>query len=59
MTTVNLEHPDLLAPELYGDLDAMHATVRALRGKPGLHRDESNGLWAAVHYAASSRRRGC
>ena len=51
MTTLDLEHPDLLAPELYGDLDSMHATFRAMRRQPGLHRDEANQLWAAVHHA--------
>src|SRR3954465_5064613 len=51
MTTLDLEHPDLLAPELYGDLDSMHAAFRALRRRPGLHRDEANQLWAAVHHA--------
>src|SRR3954451_23417386 len=51
MTTLDLDHPDLLAPELYGDIDAMHATFRALRKRPGLHRDEANQLWAAVHQA--------
>src|SRR3954452_20498676 len=52
MTTLDLEHPDLLAPDLYGNLDSMHAAFRALRRRqPGLHRDETNQLWAAVHYA--------
>src|SRR3954451_2329767 len=51
MTTLDLDDPDLLAPELYGDIDAMHATFRSLRKRPGLHRDEANQLWAAVHQA--------
>src|SRR5947209_10059117 len=51
MTAIDQTAPDLLAPELYGDLAAMHACFRELRRRPGLHRDEGSQLWAAVHHA--------
>jgi cytochrome P450 family 142 subfamily A polypeptide 1 len=45
------ESPDLLDPQFYADLGAMHASLTALRQKDGLWRDEKNDLWAAVHHA--------
>ena len=40
--------PDLLDPQFYGDIDAMHETFRELRATDPVHRDEHNGLWAVT-----------
>jgi cytochrome P450 family 142 subfamily A polypeptide 1 len=44
--------PDLLDPQLYADIDAMHDTLRALRADGPVWRDEQNELWAVVRHAA-------
>jgi cytochrome P450 family 142 subfamily A polypeptide 1 len=43
--------PDLLDPQFYGDIDAMHETFRELRATDPVHRDERNGLWAVTRHA--------
>jgi cholest-4-en-3-one 26-monooxygenase len=42
---------DLLAPELYVDLDAMHAAFTWMRHHEPVFRDEANGLWAVTRHA--------
>jgi cytochrome P450 family 142 subfamily A polypeptide 1 len=43
--------PDLLDPQFYGDIDAMHETFRELRATDPVHRDERNGLWGVTRHA--------
>ena len=43
--------PDLLAPDFWADLDAMHAFFTEARAAGPVWRDEKNGLWAVVGHA--------
>jgi cytochrome P450 family 142 subfamily A polypeptide 1 len=43
--------PDLLDPNFYVDLDAMHESLRHLRRELPVARDEKNGLWAITRHA--------
>jgi cholest-4-en-3-one 26-monooxygenase len=43
--------PDLLDPNFYVDLDAMHEALRTLRRQQPVARDEKNGLWAITRHA--------
>lgn len=43
--------PDLLDPNFYADLDAMHETLRHLRRERPVARDDKNGLWAITRHA--------
>jgi len=42
---------DLNSPAFYGDIDAMHATLRELRQQGPLCRDEINGIWGVLTHA--------
>jgi len=43
--------PDLLDPNFYVDLDAMHEALRHLRRERPVARDDKNGLWAITRHA--------
>ncbi|HWF23449.1 MAG TPA: cytochrome P450 [Acidimicrobiales bacterium] len=43
--------PDLLDPNFYVDLDAMHESLRHLRLQRPVARDDKNGLWAITRHA--------
>jgi cytochrome P450 family 142 subfamily A polypeptide 1 len=43
--------PDLLDPNFYVDLDAMHESLRHLRRQRPVARDDKNGLWAITRHA--------
>ena len=43
--------PDLLDPNFYVDLDAMHESLRTLRRQRPVARDDKNGLWAITRHA--------
>jgi cytochrome P450 len=47
----NATVPDLLDPNFYVDLDAMHESLRRLRRERPVARDEKNGLWAITRHA--------
>ncbi len=49
--TTNQPAPDLLAPEFWVDLDAMHAFFTGARAAGPVWRDDTNGLWAVVRHA--------
>ncbi|MEY2468559.1 MAG: cholest-4-en-3-one 26-monooxygenase [Actinomycetota bacterium] len=40
-----------MAPEFYGDIDGMHETLRELRHKGPVCRDEINGIWGVLSHA--------
>ncbi len=44
--------PDLLDPEFWVDLEAMHRTFRELLAVGPVARDEANGLWAVLSHEA-------
>src|ERR1035437_5268835 len=45
------EVPDLLDPEFYVDIDAMHNALRPLRHHHPVVWDEKNSLWAVLRHA--------
>src|ERR1017187_2828139 len=45
------EVPDLLDPEFYVDIDAMHDALRPLRHHHPVVWDEKNSLWAVLRHA--------
>jgi cytochrome P450 family 142 subfamily A polypeptide 1 len=42
---------DLMSPQFYGDIDGMHATLRELRHKSPVCRDDVNGIWGVLTHA--------
>ncbi len=42
---------DLLAPNFWGDVDAMHAFFTEARADGPVWRDDANGLWAVIRHA--------
>ena len=51
MQTTTRPHQNLLDPQLYVDLGAMHEAFTWMRAEDPLHRDEANGLWAVTRHA--------
>jgi cytochrome P450 family 142 subfamily A polypeptide 1 len=43
--------PDLLSPDFWADLEAMHAFFTSARAAGPVWRDDTNGLWAVVRHA--------
>lgn len=50
MTDTAIPAIDLLDPAFYGDLDALHASLRWMRTNQPVYRDEANGLWAVTRH---------
>ncbi|CAN5655392.1 steroid C26-monooxygenase Cyp142 [soil metagenome] len=50
-STVPALAPNLLDPAFWGDVDAMHRTLRELRAQGPLARDEASDLWVVLGHA--------